>query len=212
MHHLETKLRNISHVACLSLEPHTAALWVEALFSLCPRELYFLLFFFVCCLDESSSVPTAYSRALLRIWPTHIALLQGTALEETGRWTQHLFHLVTVRPNSPNPSLQPCCAGNAHAPGENKSSPRDPAALDPAAGTWAGTCRCWRVQAGTRVRWGKRAHLCRHGPTLARVPAHLRALAPHESAPYLPEMWVWGCRVTARANGKFIDGKWREAR
>lgn len=72
MHHFESKL---SHVACLSPEPHTAALWVEALFFMCPRELYFLLFFFACCLDESSSVPTAYSRALLKIWPTHVALL-----------------------------------------------------------------------------------------------------------------------------------------
>jgi len=93
------------------------------LFFLCPRELYFLLVFFVCCLDESSSVPTAYSRALQRIWPTHVALLQGTALEETRRWTQHLFGLVTVRASSPNPSPQPCCADNARAPGENKSSP-----------------------------------------------------------------------------------------
>lgn len=80
----------------------------------------------MCCLDESSSVPTAYSRALLRIWSTHVALLQGMALEKAKRWTQHLFHLVTVRPNSLNPSLQPCCAANARAPGENKSSPRDP--------------------------------------------------------------------------------------
>lgn len=164
----------------------------------------------MCCLDESSSVPTAYSRALLTIWPTRVALLQGMALEETRRWTQHFFHLVTVRPNSPNPSLQLCCTDNARAPGENKSSPRDPTASDPAAGTWAGTCRFWHVQAGTRVCWSKRAHLCRHGPTPACVPALLRALAPHESAPYLPETWVWGCRVTTRVDGKFTNHKWRE--
>lgn len=165
----------------------------------------------MCCLDESSSVPTAYSRALLRIWPTYVALLQGMALEETRRWTQHLFCLVSVRPNSPNPTLQPCCVDNTHAQGENKSSPQNPTALDPAAGTWAGTCRCWHVQAGTRVRWGKHAHLCRHGPTPAGVPAHLLALNPRESAPYLPETWVWGCRATTRADGKFTGGKWRDA-
>lgn len=163
---------------------------MEALFSLCPRELYFSLFLFVCCLDESSSVPTAYSRALLRIWPTHVALLQGTALEETTKWTQHLFHLRTVRPNSPNPSLQLCCSDNTHALGENKIAPPDPTSSEPAAGKWAATCRCWHVQAEICVRWGERAHLCRHSPMPACVPAHLWALVLCDSAPYLPKMWV----------------------
>lgn len=160
----------------------------------------------MCCLDESSSVPTAYSRALLRIWPTHVGSLRGMALEETARWTQHLFCLVTIRPNSPNASLQPCCTDNTHALEKNKSFPRDPTASDPAAGTWAGTRRCWHVQAGTRVLRGKRAHLCRHGPTPAHVPAHLCALTPRESATYLPETWVWGCRATIRTDSKFTRG------
>jgi len=69
-----------------------------------------------------------------------------------------------------------------------------------------GMCRQEHVYAGASVPIS--------AGVVPRLPVYqpIAMLSPHvKSAPYLPETGGWGCRVTPRADGKFTNGKWREA-